>query len=72
MTFKERLARYMRNNHGWIAKGQLEDFVRAKTSYAVENTGRRSRELEIDGVLEVQIRKGHAYYRLAQKEPTLF
>jgi hypothetical protein len=26
----------------------------------------------VDGVLEVQIRKGHAHYRLAQKVPTLF
>lgn len=62
----------MRVNHGWIAKGALEDLVREKTNYTAENTGRRLRELENDGVLEVQIRRGHAYYRIAQKEPTLF
>lgn len=72
MSLKERLARYLRNNRGWIAKGQLEDLVRQKTSFTAENTGRRLRELENDGVLEVQIRKGHAYYRVAQKEPILF
>jgi hypothetical protein len=72
MSLKERLARYLRNNHGWIAKGELEDLVRQKTNYTAENTGRRLRELENDGVLERQLRKGHAWYRLAQKEVTLF
>jgi hypothetical protein len=72
MTLKERLERYLRNNHGWVAKGQLEDLVREKTNYTAENTGQRLRELQNDGVLEVQIRKGHAFYRVAQKEPTLF
>ncbi|MEO6843430.1 MAG: integrase arm-type DNA-binding domain-containing protein [Bradyrhizobium sp.] len=46
--------------------------VRAKTNYTAENTGRRLRELDNDGILEVQIRKGHSYYRIAQKEPALF
>ena len=64
--------RSMRANHGWIAKAQLEDLVRAKTNYTAENTGRRLRELEEAGVLEVQYRKGHAHYRVAQKELTLF
>ncbi len=72
MTLKERLARYLRNNHGWIAKGQLEDLVREKTNYTAENTGRRLRELTNEGVLEVQIRRGHAWYKLKEANPTLF
>ncbi len=72
MTLKARLERYLRNNHGWIAKGQLEDLVRQHTSYTAENTGRRLRELENAGVLDVQLRKGHAYYRLKEKELSLF
>jgi hypothetical protein len=72
MILKERLARYLRNNHGWIAKGELEDLVREKTNYTAENTGRRLRELTEEGILEVQYRKGHAWYRVAEKEPTLF
>jgi DNA-binding Lrp family transcriptional regulator len=72
MSLKERLARYLRNNHGWIASGDLQRIVAEKTSYSPQNVGRRLRELAADGTLEVQIRKGHAFYRAAQKEPTLF
>jgi DNA-binding transcriptional ArsR family regulator len=72
MTLKERLARYMRNNHGWIASGDIQRLVSEKTSYTPSNASRRLRELAEEGVLEVQLRKGHAYYRLAQKETTLF
>jgi hypothetical protein len=54
------------------AKGQLDDLVREKTNYTAENTGRRLREFENDGMLEVQIRKGIAYYCMAQMEPKLF
>ena len=66
------MARYLRNNHGWIAKGQLCDLARDKTGATGEHTGRRLRELTEDGILEVQYRKGHAFYRVVPKEPTLF
>jgi len=72
MTLKERLARYMRNNHGWISSGEIQRIVSEKTSYTPSNASRRLRELAEEGVLEVQLRKGHAYYRLSQKETTLF
>jgi len=72
MSIKERLARYLRNNHGWIAKGELCDLARDKTGATGEHTGRRLRELTEEGILEVQYRKGHAFYRVAQKEATLF
>jgi hypothetical protein len=72
MSLKDRLTRYLRNNHGWIAKGEICDLAREKTGATGEHTGRRLRELTEDGTLEVQYRKGHAFYRTAQKEPTLF
>lgn len=72
MSLKERLERYLRNNHGWVAKGEICDLARDKTGATGEHTGRRLRELTEEGILEVQLRKGHAYYRLAQKEQTLF
>jgi DNA-binding Lrp family transcriptional regulator len=72
MSLKERLARYLRNNHGWIASGDLQRIVAEKTAYSPQNVGRRLRELENDGVLEVQLRRGHAYYRIAENVPTLF
>lgn len=72
MSLKERLARYMRNNHGWIASGDIQRLASEKTSYTPRNVSRRLRELQNEGVLEVQIRRGHAFYRVAQEEPTLF
>lgn len=63
MTLKERLRKYLRDNHGWVAKGDLQRLVAEKTSYTPENAGRRLRELEVEGKLEVQYRKGHAWYR---------
>ena len=63
MTLKERLERYLRNHHGWIASGELQRIVAEQTSYSPQNVGRRLRELENEGVLEVQYRKGHAWYR---------
>jgi hypothetical protein len=36
------------------------------------NISRRLRELAAEHVLEVQIRNGHAHYRAAQKELSLF
>jgi DNA-binding transcriptional ArsR family regulator len=62
-TLKERLERYLRNNHGWIASGTIQRIASEKTSYTPSNVSRRLRELENEGVLEVQYRKGHAYYR---------
>jgi len=72
MSLKERLARYLRNNHGWIPKGEICDLAREKTGATGEHTGRRLRELTEEGILEVSYRKGHAHYRLAQKELSLF
>jgi hypothetical protein len=72
MSLKERLARYMRNNHGWIASGDIQRITPEKAFYTPSNVSRRLRELQNEGVLEVQIRRGHAFYRVAQKESTLF
>jgi hypothetical protein len=72
MTLRDRLARYMRAHHGWIAKGELLKLVAEKTSYTSENAGRRLRELEVDGILEVRYVKNHAHYRVKEKELSLF
>jgi hypothetical protein len=39
MTLKERLERYLRNNHGWIASGDLQRLVMEPTSYTPQNVG---------------------------------
>lgn len=72
MTLKERLEKYLRNNHGWISSGSLQRLVMEKTSYTPSNASRRLRELAEEGILEVQLRKGHAFYRIKQQTPTLF
>jgi len=52
----------------WIASGDLQRIVIQATRYTPQNVGRRLRELENEGVLEVEYRKGHAWYRL--KDPS--
>jgi DNA-binding transcriptional ArsR family regulator len=69
MTLKERIERYMRAHHGWIAKGELLRIASAKTDYTADNTGRRLRELENEGILEVRYVKNHAHYRIKQHVP---
>jgi hypothetical protein len=71
MTLKERLERYLRNQHGWIAKGQIEKLVVEKTKYTADNAGRRLRELENEGVLDVQQRRNHSWYRIKQAKSGL-
>jgi hypothetical protein len=68
MTLKERLERYLHNNHGWIASGDLQRLVMEKTSYTPQNVGRRLRELAEEGKLEVMYVRSHAHYRSAQKQ----
>jgi hypothetical protein len=75
MTIREQLAKHLREGHGWLASGDLQrmnwyDSLGRLATPA--NISRRLRELAVDEVLEVQIRKGHAHYPRAQKEPTLF
>lgn len=75
MSISDQLARFMRNGHGWVASGDLQrmNWRDKKGNLATpSNISRRLRELAADGILEVQIRRGHAHYRLAQKILTLF
>jgi hypothetical protein len=71
MSLKQKLERYLRNNHGWV-KGAIYDLARERTVATGEHTGRRLRELTEEGLLKVQYRKGHAYYRIKEAVPTLF
>jgi hypothetical protein len=75
MGISDQLARFMRKGHGWVASGDIQrmEWRDNKGNLATpSNISRRLRELAVAGVLEVQIRRGHAHYRLAQKIPTLF
>jgi hypothetical protein len=69
MSLKERLARYLRNDHGWIPKGEIGDLAGEKTGATGEHTGRRLPELTEERILEVQYGKGHALYRVGTRSP---
>jgi hypothetical protein len=75
MSISDQLAKFMRDGHRWVASGDLQrmDWRDKKGNLATpSNISRRLTELAADGVLEVQIRRGHTHYRLKQAEATLF
>jgi hypothetical protein len=64
----------MPDGHGWTASGDIQrmEWRDKKGNLATpSNISRRLRELAADGVLEIQIRRGHAHYRLKQADATL-
>ena len=75
MTIREQLTKHLRDGHGFVSSGDLQRIEWRDSRGALatpSNISRRLRELAADGVLEVQIRGGHAYCRPIQMEPTLF
>ena len=62
-SLKTRLVRYLLKSHGWVASGELQRIVMENTSYTPRTTVRRLEELVNEGKLEVQYRRGHAWYR---------
>lgn len=70
MSLKDRLLRYLTKKQHWIASGDLQRLVTEKTTYTAQNTGRRLRELQNEGEIEVKYVKGHAWYKLAEKTHT--
>lgn len=65
LSLKDRLYRYLLGGHGFVASGDLQRLVVEKTKYTPRTAVRRLEELAAEGKLEVQYRKGHAYYRAA-------
>lgn len=64
LTLKERLLRYLQARPGtYVASGELQRLTVEKTTYTAQNAGRRLRELAEDNIIEVDYRKGHAWYR---------
>jgi DNA-binding transcriptional ArsR family regulator len=65
LTLKNRLATFLRKHYSqqFIASGELQRIVAERTKYTPQNVGRRLRELENEGVVEVRYEKNHAFYR---------
>jgi DNA-binding transcriptional ArsR family regulator len=64
-SLKDRLASFLKRyySQAWIASGDLQRIVAEKTAYTPQNVGRRMRELENEGIVEMRYEKNHAHYR---------
>lgn len=70
-SLSQRLVAFLKKEGGWVAKARIQDVVREYTTYTAENAGRRLRELQEDGELEVKYERGHAFYRFKVHQTTL-
>lgn len=67
-SLKNRLVVFLTKHQGWMANGELQRIVAQKTTYTPRSTARRLEEAVEEGKLEVDYRKGHAWYR-ARPDP---
>jgi DNA-binding transcriptional ArsR family regulator len=68
---KTRLLKWLRKHPGYVPSGELQRIVAQSTTYSPQNVGRRLRELENEGLIEVSYEKGHAHYRAVQKAASM-
>ena len=73
-SLRNRLLRYLKANHGFVASGDLQRLVMTHTNNTARTAVRRLEELAEEGKLEVQYRTHngvrHAFYRAFEKENT--
>jgi hypothetical protein len=63
LTLRQRILNYYMKRPGvHIPSGEIQRIVMANTSYTPSNASRRLRELAEDGLLKVELVKGHAVY----------
>lgn len=72
-SLKNRLLTYLQKHYPEkIAKGDLDRMVMANTKFIPENCGRRLRELQNEGLLEVSYgNKNHAFYQASKPKETV-
>lgn len=67
-TLRNRLIRYFKNNPtSIVASGDIQRMVANKTTYTPRTAVRRLEELANEGILNIKMVKGHAWYHLASK-----
>lgn len=66
ISLKTRLANFLQKKECFIASGDLQRLAQENGYWSPQNTGRRLRELQNEGIVEVEYRKGHAWYRFNQ------
>lgn len=69
LSLKSRLERFLKRKQDWFPKGTLCDIARTEVGATGEHTGRRLRELQNEGIVEVKYEHNHAYYRYNQHQP---
>ena len=65
-SLKNRIANFLLRKEEWVASGFLQELAQQNGYTSPQNTGRRCRELVEEGILEVEYRKNHAWYRHLQ------
>ena len=64
---RDRLSNYLKKRPSeWVSSGMLQRLVAQHTDYTPRTAVRRLEELAEEGELEVEYRKGHAWYRSKQ------
>lgn len=68
-SLRQRLLAYLEKQEGFIASGELQR-LGMQAGYTAQNVGRRLRECQEDGLLEVEYRNphNHAWYRAKNKK----
>lgn len=66
-SLQQRILNYLTARKGWINSGEIERLALG-AGYKSSNSGRRCRELQNDGLLEVEYRHGIAWYRAKEKQ----
>jgi len=69
LPLKTRLVNWLEKQKTWVHSGEIQRIVALNTTYTPQNTGRRLRELENEGTVEVKYERGQAWYRIKETEP---
>ena len=62
-SLRERIIAYLKKRDYFVASGDIQRLALENGYYSPSNASRRLRELHQEGILEVEYRKSHAFYR---------
>lgn len=63
LSLKNRILKYLQKRDYFVASGDIQRLAMDNGFYSPQNAGRRLRELCEEGILVVEYRKGHAFYK---------
>lgn len=70
-TLANRILSFLERHSGeWVASGDMQRVIGEKTTFDPRSAVRRMQEMAKEGLLEVEIHSGHAFYRhMPKKKP---